>query len=153
MRSKSEYGQPTSSFTQRRTAAIPAASSASFALFVYARSSPPVPSRTPPKYRVTTHTTLVTFSRWKDRLSGGALRLAVVAVALRAAAQDIAPAVVPRVIVLFLHLVYEVARGVLCLDKAHMAEKARTLFDKFSLAASGRHEILAQSSQSSLGSV
>ena len=76
----------------------------------------------------------------EHRLSGGALRLAVVAIALRAAAQDVAPAVVPRVIVLSFHRLEQGPRLVLRRDGEHPPEKAALFFHIFrrSLARRGQ---------------
>ena len=52
-----------SAMAHRPISDTPAATSASRALLAYARVNPPAPSKIPPKYRVTTQTTLVTFSR------------------------------------------------------------------------------------------
>ena len=66
----------------------------------------------------------------QHRLTGGALRLAVVAVADHAAAQQIAPAVVPGVVVLLLHPAQQLLGLVLAVHRPHMAYEAGALFHK-----------------------
>ena len=63
----------------------------------------------------------------QHRDAGRALRLAVVGVALGAVAQQVAPAVVPRVVVLLFAGGDDRARLVLGADRLHEAQKARAL--------------------------
>ena len=89
----------------------------------------------------------------QHRDARAALGLTVVAVALGPALDRVAPAVVPCVIVFFLHLVDEVAGLFLGLDHADVAEKAGALFGELRLPRAGGYEIFAHVSQSSFGSV
>ena len=66
----------------------------------------------------------------QHRLTGGTLGLAVVAVADHAAAQQIAPAVVPGIIVLLLHPAQQLLGLVLAVHRPHMAYEAGALFHK-----------------------
>ena len=66
--------------------------------------------------------------------AGGALRLAVVGVALGAAAQQVAPAVVPRVVVFLFHGGDKSASLFLALNRPYLSQKARALFHVFTFA-------------------
>ena len=67
----------------------------------------------------------------QHRLTGGALRLAVVAVADHSAAQQIAPAVVPGVVVLLLHPADQLLGLVLAVHRPDVANEPGALFHKF----------------------
>ena len=79
----------------------------------------------------------------EHRYSRRALRLAVIGIALRAVLDDIAPAVMPRVIIFLLHLRDEGARLLLALHGAHMPQKLGALLGEARLARRGRDAVFS----------
>ena len=86
----------------------------------------------------------------QHRDAGRALRLAVVGVALRAVAQQVAPAVVPRVVVLLFARGDDLARLVLRAYRLHETEKARAFFHVFRRAIACGDAIAVHAQPSSL---
>ena len=77
------------------------------------------------------------FEHVQNRLTGRALRLAVVAVTLLTGVQDVGPAVVPRVVFLLFDGFQPRSGLGLCRDRDDQAQKARFLFHIFRCAFSG----------------